>query len=55
MVDVERTPRTVSEWHSVQSYRELTSTQKYRKKKGLEIYERDRTVHEYKVNKGEWV
>lgn len=33
----------------------LTETQKKRKQRGKSIYNRDRQVEEYKVNKGEWV
>lgn len=48
-------PKVATEWHSVQSYRELTATQKYRRKKGLPIYEKDKQVEPYDVNKGEFV
>lgn len=33
----------------------LTEAQKQRRRRGKSIYERDRQVEPYKVNKGEWV
>lgn len=50
------TPRIATDWHHIGNRpHQLNSTQKYRRKHGLSIYERDRQVEPYKVNKGEFV
>lgn len=47
--------KPVSEWHSVRGYHTLTRDQKKRLKAGKSIYERDKVVEPYTVNKGEFV
>ena len=49
-------PAIVKDWMNIggRSYT-LTAAQQKRRQRGKSIYERDRQVDEYKVNKGEWV
>ena len=49
-------PAIVNDWLNIggRSYT-ITAAQQKRRQRGKSIYERDRQVDEYKVNKGEWV
>ena len=47
--------KTVKEWPSVGGFHSLTHEQIMRKRKGLSIYQRDRVVAPYDVNKVEFV
>ena len=49
------TAKPVSEWHSVRGYYQLTHKQMKRRRKGESLYERDKVVEPYSVNKGEFV
>ena len=49
------TAKPVSEWHSVRGYYQLTPKQMKRRRKGESLYERDKVVEPYSVNKGEFV
>ena len=51
----DETIKPVSEWHSVRGYYQLTPKQMMRRRKGESLYERDKVVEPYSVNKGEFV
>jgi hypothetical protein len=56
MTDTDNVPQVLSEASNIcgRGYT-LTESQKYRKRHGMSLYERDRKIEEYKYSKGEWV
>ena len=55
MVDAEKMPKAACEWPAMGGRYQLTGKQIQRRRRGQSIYERDRQVEPYKVNKGERV